>query len=89
MNAMCVIRHELDNCENEILGFVEGVKNLVSGDCDCACARGSSFDLDETKLPAVFIVALDVITQFLLFTIHRKESETALHIHYDSPRTGG
>src|SRR5579875_4224557 len=84
---MRTVLDELDDGENEVVGLVERIENLVPGHRECAGACVPALDLDEAQVPGPAVPALDVVTQLLVLPIDGLEPQRALHLHDDGAGT--
>ena len=80
---------KLHDPEDEVLGLVQGVQNLVPRDRNRYRAAGPALDLDESKLARAWHPAFDVVPQFLELPIRRVKPKVPLDLHNDSARPGG
>src|SRR5262245_9100084 len=71
----------LNNGEDEILRFIERVKNLILCDGDHRRSRDTALHFEEAQVASARITALDIIAQFLILTVRRLIAELAFYIH--------
>ena len=58
---MRAVWHKLDDSQDEIVGFIERIENLVAGDGDSVCAADAPLHLDEAQAPGAGYAAFDVV----------------------------
>ena len=80
---------KLHDPEDEVLGLVQGVQNLIARDRDRGRAAGPALDLDESKLARAWHPAFYVVPQFLELPVRRVKPKASLNLHNDSACPGG
>src|SRR5688572_24350776 len=81
MNLMRALVNELNHAKNEIISGVEGVKNLVSTHGQSLFSGRAAFNFNEAKFPCLWVLAFNIIAQFIELTVRRFKSKTTLHAH--------
>src|SRR5579862_4492376 len=79
---------KLNDRENESLGLVERVKNLVLRHSDRVRAPDAALNFQESQLSRSCHAAFDVIAEFLKLTINRLKAQTTLDLHDDCAGAG-
>lgn len=88
MRLVVVFIQELDNSQDEVIGLVERIEDLVAGDGDALCTRDSPFHLDETQLAGPGDTAFNVVAELLEFAVGGIKTQTALDAHNNRTGTG-
>src|SRR5689334_3173388 len=86
---MRVVLAELDDTQDEVVGLVERVENLVTGDRDGVGRRDTPFNLDEPQLTGAGHPALDVVPELLKLAVSGLEAEATFDVHDDSASPRG
>ena len=86
VHTMGVVIAKLDDAQDEVVGLVERIENLVAGDRNGVGRRDPPLHLDESQLPGARNAALDVIAKLLQLAIGRVETESAFDFHDDGAR---
>src|SRR5438105_3783586 len=86
VGPMGMVRSEFDDGEDEVVGFVERVENLVLGNGDGGRSGVAPLHLDEPQLARAWRAALDVVAELLDLAVHRLESQVPLDLHHRSSR---
>ena len=81
MDLVRAVLQELDDPQDEVLGFVQRVQDLVARHRNRRRAAGPPLDLDEAQLAGVRHPAFDVVAQFLELAIGGFVAKTALDFH--------
>src|SRR5712691_6793182 len=89
VHAVRIVWQELDDGENEVLGFIERVEDLILRDGDRRCPRDAAFHFEEAQVASAWVTALDVIAQFVKLTVHRVIAKLALYGYDNRAGTGG
>ena len=91
MHPVVVISQELDDGEDEIIGLVQRVENLVAGDQDVGRAADPPLDLDEPQPAGAWHTAFDVVSPLLEFPVNRFKAQLPLdgHDNLTGSRGGG
>src|SRR5215469_3904780 len=69
--------------QDEILGLIEGIENLVLCDCDGVRTSCPALDLKEAKAALVRDETLDVVAQLLPFAVKRYKAQPTLNVHHN------
>src|SRR5579875_3757238 len=80
------VRAERNHRQDEIVGLVERIEDLVLRHGDGVRARDATLYLDETEAPRAGDSAFDVVAELLGLPVDGHKAEAALDFHYDLPR---
>src|SRR4051812_4776350 len=83
---MRVVTLKLDHGQDEFVGLVEGVEDLISGDGDSVSTANASLDFDEAQLAGLGHAALDVVADLFELTVDGLKTELPLNVHDDGAR---
>ena len=91
MHPVVVLPQEFDDREDEVIGLVQRVENLVAGDQDVGRAADPPLDLDEPQLASAWHTAFDVVSPLLKFPVNRFKAQFPLdgHDNLTGLRRGG
>ena len=89
VQPMLSFPQELDDGEDEVIRLVEGRQYLILRHRDAVFPGRPSLHLDETQPPGSRHPALDIVAELLELTVHRLESQIALHLHDRGARPRG
>src|SRR5262245_26960663 len=81
MDTMRAVGHKLNDGEDEVLGLVEGVEDLILRDGDRRCTRDAAFYFEEAQAARARVAARDVIAQSFKFAIYRLIAQLTLDDH--------
>src|ERR1700730_15293137 len=90
VDALRAFIEELDDAQDEVLGLVERVEDLVAGHGDGGGARDAALHLDEAQLAGAGDATLDVVAELVELAVGGLEAEAAFGLDDDraGPRGG-
>src|SRR5205085_3986106 len=75
------LRYKLDVGQDKVVGFVQGMQNLIAGDSDSVRPDNAALDFNEAQLAGAVHTALNTVTQILYFAVSWLKAQRPFCFH--------